>query len=482
MQHICPAGQRANARRRFGLARGSSNFFRNDSSVSVRYIQYQYLPEIIVSNQSISAIKGATITPPVIGRISIGHMEAWGGGKYLPQMDDHFSITTLKQLADKSWEKHAISDLLEVETDELPSTAQRKLTAIPVVLAYNEPRLNVHSSYSSFETGTGRMLCTSDGENARRATPDGVVGIGCPRPEACEFGQKHGCRNMSRIHLKIEGQQDELGVFILRSGSWNSLNAISGRIAAWHGGTGGKIAGMPLMLELKEKTTAMSYGQPIYFADLVQRPGMTVAQSITAARAYQEQYAEAGFDVDGMERALLAGLQNSAFADQLEDVDEWMPDKGLASEAEQGVRRTGLKAMDSFVSAAASEKASKDSTRGGPAAEVERAVPALTQVFPAELSARSDELKVIDAGDRASVLAAPLVSIEELLAARAPAQICSIQDHPARPVAVKALEVVARVVETAQPPIPSLLVPAPSIDGHIDLPWSDDMAFPRAAC
>lgn len=38
-------------------------------------------------------------------------------------------------------------------------------------------------------------------------------------------------RNMSRAYFQVEGQDDELGVFILRTTSFNSLNYLGTRLA-----------------------------------------------------------------------------------------------------------------------------------------------------------------------------------------------------------------------------------------------------------
>ncbi len=306
-----------------------------------------------MSTNSISALKGICITPPVIGRISIGHVEVRPDGKAIPQKDDYIKVTTLVQREDRSWEPHPIQQQLNGAdiADANDATAQEKLISIPIRIAYDNPQLSLNSSYSCFEFGSGRMLCTSDGEMARRSTDNGVVTMSCPRPKECEFGKKNQCKIMIRFYFQIEGQDDDLGVFILRSKSENSFNAISGRIAMWHGGMNGKIAGLPLLLTLKAKTTTASFPDPIYYVDLVDRPGMSRGEAIKAARKYQREVSEAEFNAEGMEQALIAGLANSAFAEQLEDADEWISDDALIGRAEQnlGLRRSGIRGLDNLM-------------------------------------------------------------------------------------------------------------------------------------
>ena len=156
---------------------------------------------------------------------------------------------------------------------------------------------------------------------------------------------------MSRAYFQIEGQEDELGVFILRTTSFNSLNYLGTRLAQLAGLTGGRLAGMPMMLVMESKTTTQSCRTPIYFADLVTRPGMKLIEAIQKANEYQKAMADAGLSLEGMEEALRAGLANSDFADEIEDMDEWISDDALIAAVgeQQGARKFGLKGMDNLT-------------------------------------------------------------------------------------------------------------------------------------
>ena len=303
--------------------------------------------------------KGVTLTPPVIGRITMGHTVVKGEGKALPVKDDHFSLTTLFQ--DKKtrvWETHPLQKEI--------STANEKLRAIPVRIAYNDIKLTLHNSFSAFDTQKGRVLCAGNGIKARRVTEDGVREMDCPRPEACEFGQRQRCKNMSRAYFQVEGQDDELGVFILRTTSFNSLNYLGTRLAQLSGYTGGRLAGLPMMLVMKTKTTTQSFREPIQFADLVTRPGMTLAMAVKQAADYQATMAELQLSIEGMEEALRAGLANSDFSDEIEDADEWISDDDLlaATALQQASRNSGLRGMDSL-----SERLAELASKNGGAAQ-----------------------------------------------------------------------------------------------------------------
>jgi hypothetical protein len=56
-------------------------------------------------------IKGLAITPPILGRISIGKVVE-KNGKRLPEKDDQFTITSQIQ-GKEGWVKHPLDEQLE---------------------------------------------------------------------------------------------------------------------------------------------------------------------------------------------------------------------------------------------------------------------------------------------------------------------------------------------------------------------------------
>ena len=76
-------------------------------------------------------IKGLAITPPVLGRISIGKIVE-KNGKRIPEKDDQFTITSQIQTKD-GWVKHPLDE-------QLRSKAQNgKLRTIPVRMVITQP-------------------------------------------------------------------------------------------------------------------------------------------------------------------------------------------------------------------------------------------------------------------------------------------------------------------------------------------------------
>ncbi len=125
-------------------------------------------------NQS-RGLKGLVITPPVIGRISIGRVIE-KDGKRLPEKDDQFTLTT--QVHDQDgWRLHPLDETLR-------QAAGGKLRSIPVRMAFNDPDLNFQSEYTKFDRKKGRPLCQGNGDQCQRVTVDGIQILPCVGPIA----------------------------------------------------------------------------------------------------------------------------------------------------------------------------------------------------------------------------------------------------------------------------------------------------------
>ncbi len=116
-------------------------------------------------------LKGLAITPPVIGRISIGRVVE-RNGKRLPEKDDQFTLTSQVQNRE-GWVLHPLDEVLRKD-------AGGKLRSIPVRMLFNDPALNLRADYSLFDRTTGRPMCVGNGESCRRAGKDGIESLPCP--------------------------------------------------------------------------------------------------------------------------------------------------------------------------------------------------------------------------------------------------------------------------------------------------------------
>ncbi|ATE58989.1 recombination directionality factor [Thauera sinica] len=268
-------------------------------------------------------IKGLAITPPVIGRIAIGHVVE-KNGKRLPEKDDFFTITTQVQTWD-GWMLHPLQTQL---AEGIPNG---KLRAIPVRLLFNAPDLNLRAQYSLFDRNTGRPVCVGDGETARRRTQEGLQELPCLGPDGCEFGRTGGCKLFGRLNVQIDGQDDDLGSFIFRTTGYNSIRTLAARLAYFDAVSGGLAKYMPLLLRLRGKSTTLSYRTPVYYVDLTLREGKTLAEVVGVARQAAEQHAEQGVDAVRLEEAARGAMANGCFEesdDEVPDVlDEFYPER-----------------------------------------------------------------------------------------------------------------------------------------------------------
>ncbi len=257
-------------------------------------------------------LKGLAITPPVIGRISIGRVVE-RNGKRLPEKDDQFTLTSQIQNRE-GWVLHPLNESLRKQAEG------QKLRAIPVRLLFNDPALNLRADYSLFDRTTGRPVCVGNGETARRMSKEGATSVPCPGPEACSFA--HGeCKAYARLNVVVgDGESDALGSFVLRTTSYNTIRTLAARLEYFRAVSGDLLASLPLELRLRGKSTTMSYHTPIYYVDMVVRFGMTLEQAIAQARELNEQRLSSGFNQSALDDAARKGFANGTFEELEEDV------------------------------------------------------------------------------------------------------------------------------------------------------------------
>jgi hypothetical protein len=215
-------------------------------------------------------LKGLAITPPVLGRISIGKVVE-KNGKRLPEKDDQFTITSQVQGKD-GWIPHPLDEGLR-------KAQGGKTRFIPVRFLFNDPELNFRAEYSKFDRATGRPLCVGNGETCKRSTLEGIRGMPCPSPDGCELAKGGQCRPFGRLNVAI-GDDDPLGTFIFRTTGFNSIRTLAARMHYFSAISGGKLACLPLELRLRGKSTRQSHGSAIYYVDITVRGGNDPGRSL----------------------------------------------------------------------------------------------------------------------------------------------------------------------------------------------------------
>lgn len=272
-------------------------------------------------------IKGLAITPPILGRISIGKMVE-KNGKRLPEKDDQFTLTSQIQNKD-GWVKHPLDEKLRA------TAPNQKLRTIPVRMIFNDPELNLRAEYSLFDRQTGRPVCVGNGETCQRLTNQGVEQHPCPSPDLCALAQGGNCKPYGRLHVNLD-ESDELGTFIFRTTGFNSIRTLTARLSYYHAASGGLLSCLPLQLTLRGKSTTQSYRTPVYYVDLTLREGVSLNDAIFQAKQIDEQSKAVGFYQEALDHIARQGYCNVLFEVNTEEgldvVEEFYTDEFMESE------------------------------------------------------------------------------------------------------------------------------------------------------
>ena len=255
-------------------------------------------------------IKGLAITPPILGRISIGRIVE-KNGKRLPEKDDQFTITSQIQNKD-GWVKHPLDEQLRAQAPN------QKIRTIPVRMIFNDPELNLRAEYSLFDRQTGRPVCVGNGETCQRLTNQGVEQHPCPSPDLCPLAQGGNCKPYGRLHVNLD-ESDEFGTFIFRTTGFNSIRTLTARLAYYSAASGGLLSCLPLQLTLRGKSTTQSYRQPVYYVDLTLREGISLNDAIVQAKQIDDESKEAGFYQEAVDFVARQGFANARFEMDVEE-------------------------------------------------------------------------------------------------------------------------------------------------------------------
>ncbi|HGJ9031517.1 TPA: hydrolase or metal-binding protein [Pseudomonas aeruginosa] len=273
-------------------------------------------------------LKGLAITPPVLGRISIGKVVE-KNGKRVPEKDDQFTITSQVQLRD-GWLNHPLDE-------ELRKAQGGKIRSIPIRLLFNAPELNFRAEYCLFDRGSGRPVCVGNGETCKRRGQDGIASLPCPSPEACSLAKGGACKPYGRLNVVI-GDEDALGSFVFRTTGFNSIRTLAARLQYLQAISGNRLACLALELRLRGKSTRQSHGSPIFYVDITVRNGVALELTLQQARELDEGRQASGFDQAALDATARWGFANGAFEDSEEEgtaiVDEFFSESATETPAQ----------------------------------------------------------------------------------------------------------------------------------------------------
>lgn len=234
-----------------------------------------------LATQPIRGIKGIIPQLCECGKIKIGRkgkMTTSRKGTHFrpPEKLDHFVVTTMQKTND--------DDL--VEDDEIMSKLGPNCTEIPVMLLYDDPELNFVTSLAYYDSAA--CQCRGDGETAIKA--DGTQ-IKCD-PEMCTFAQQKKCKPNGVLQVVLRDAPRVGGVWKFRTTGWNSIRNLMSSIEFIHDLTGGRLAGLPLMLTLQPKTTLIPGTKTtttIYMVNMEYRGTMAELMNTAANRYISEE-------------------------------------------------------------------------------------------------------------------------------------------------------------------------------------------------
>ncbi|WP_336000338.1 hydrolase or metal-binding protein [Acinetobacter johnsonii] len=276
-------------------------------------------------------IKGLAITPPILGRISIGKMVE-KNGKRIPEKDDQFTITSQIQSKDSGWVKHPLDEQLRVKAPN------QKLRSIPVRMIFNDPELNLRAEYSLFDRQTGRPVCVGNGETCQRLTSQGVEQHPCPSPDLCSMAQGGHCKPYGRLHVNLD-ESDELGTFIFRTTGFNSIRTLAARLSYYHAASNGLLSCLPLQLTLRGKSTTQSYRTPVYYVDLTLQDGIHLQEAIQTAKEIDVKSKLSGFNQAALDQMARQGFANVQFEVNSEEgvdvMEEFYTDESNVEQRQQ---------------------------------------------------------------------------------------------------------------------------------------------------
>lgn len=286
-----------------------------------------------------SLIKNRIPTLRELGKIKIGMKgqmrESKQGNKFQPPVKlDHFLITTTEIGSDGNFVPDV--ELMKSIADSTDQDAS-KLKRIPVRLLFDDIELNFRGRYAAYNGKT--VWCSGDGEVALRLLdankPKGeqYAECECPCPNLDQdFKGTPKCKINGALSVLIDGAGSLGGVWKFRTTSFNSHDALIGSLLFVHRASGGRLAGIPLMMTVSPKIVSDPTGrqQTIHVVGLEFKGTLDNLRDQVLQIATAQ--AQAGLQVAQIEteaRRLLESTPDRVFADDdVEDIsDEFYPDE-----------------------------------------------------------------------------------------------------------------------------------------------------------
>ncbi|MDN0082343.1 hypothetical protein QU487_06200 [Crenobacter sp. SG2305] len=273
-------------------------------------------------------LKNIAYLMPLVGRVSMGELvKNDEQSKPRPVKHNYFSITT--QAKKKGvWVKHPYEDQLlespDSDDDDQPQQneqAVKRLREIPIKVLFDNPDLSLNEGFVAFDD-KGRQLCRGDGQQARMLNSQGVVEtVSCAGADHCKMAQASRCKLLGRFHfgIDIKDSDPSFNAFALRTSGYNTIRAIRAKLTMFKAAFGG-LAGLPLKLVIRGKSSKASYDTPFFYADVDLNCGFwEAAQKVIE---FRQKAQEKGVNLAAMEEAY-AALSAGLIQETVDDVEEF---------------------------------------------------------------------------------------------------------------------------------------------------------------
>ena len=193
-----------------------------------------------------------------IGKKSENELPTKAGGTFRPpERLDHFIVTTTEK--DANGDLVVDKALMKALSEDQDTVKNEKgeIVGIPIRLIYDDTELNFPTRLAAYEKGI--LTCYGDGESAYSRLSEFKNSKQCP----CSRLDSGECKYNGKLTCVIDAAEMFGQVHVFRTTSFNSVHGIIGGIELVKTATGGKIAGLPLMLMLNNKSTTIpKTGQP----------------------------------------------------------------------------------------------------------------------------------------------------------------------------------------------------------------------------
>lgn len=284
------------------------------------------------------------------GKIKIGKKgaarQSQGGGTYqMPQKLDHFTVTTTERGADGNF-------LTDVTIMQMIGDKPKE---IPVRLIYDDIALNFPSRYAAY---AGKSLfCTGDGERAKQASASGPIMVQCPcQRQDPTYTGKDKCKPTGVLSVVIDGAEVVGGVWKFRTTSYNTVVGILSSLAMIQRISGGRLAGIPLVMKLSPKTVqdpTSGAQQVVYIVSLEFRGSVSDLREQGYQALLQDK--EHGARIEQLENsARLMLAQRDEYEDDADEItDEFYPE--AAADAAGASVHTARPPARTFVQPGAAE-------------------------------------------------------------------------------------------------------------------------------